>query len=484
MNPAAWSPWLSNFDAAAYFIVAALVIWLAFFGDRAKGRKRCPKCWYDMNAAPAPGLTCSECGHVCKKASQLYKARWRWKPVFMGTVACLLTFAVSNWANLRAGAWMKLVPSTVLYLAVEPDYSSPLRAPSIVPDGSGGWTLAPAQAARPSSIDDVKQLLGRELGRRHREGELPSWIWRSVSLDGFAPPVDKSRWLHTRRKWPKRQNLILGSELAARLLVLPNPGNLAQRTRLEISEAARAMGVGEWAMIIENTSLPSRPVSEVRYHIDTSRLPFGRHRIPLSVTCTEHAGPTNSIELWRSDFLIELEIVDSVEGVVTLANDPHTNAAVRSAADVTFLRTQLNGRNAYDTLKADVHPAAARVPPVADLGIAFTLRFYEFGREVAFRHDDLQPPRADGFVFTSDEVRERLMPHGLWSDEALATLVVRVEGRPEAVVPQLDFSRAWSGNYEVPLSQIVTDLPAPTSGLPASTSPPTLLFEPPEPRGN
>jgi hypothetical protein len=38
-----------------------LVCW-GLWGDRSKGRSRCPKCWYDMRGT-APRLECPECGH-------------------------------------------------------------------------------------------------------------------------------------------------------------------------------------------------------------------------------------------------------------------------------------------------------------------------------------------------------------------------------------------------------------------------------------
>lgn len=36
-----------------------MLLW-ALFRDRSRGRRRCPRCWYDM--AGVPGLQCPECG--------------------------------------------------------------------------------------------------------------------------------------------------------------------------------------------------------------------------------------------------------------------------------------------------------------------------------------------------------------------------------------------------------------------------------------
>ena len=51
-------------------------LWLAYWAllsDRAKGRKRCPKCWYNMQGAES--LRCPECGHTAKSERKLRKTR-------------------------------------------------------------------------------------------------------------------------------------------------------------------------------------------------------------------------------------------------------------------------------------------------------------------------------------------------------------------------------------------------------------------------
>ena len=42
--------------------LAVWAIWWAIFADKARGRRRCPRCWHDLSRTP--GLTCSECGLV------------------------------------------------------------------------------------------------------------------------------------------------------------------------------------------------------------------------------------------------------------------------------------------------------------------------------------------------------------------------------------------------------------------------------------
>src|SRR5690606_13065681 len=51
---------------------AGLVAW-GLRGDRPRGRRRCPRCWYDMTGAR--GLTCPECGREAADADELLLPR-------------------------------------------------------------------------------------------------------------------------------------------------------------------------------------------------------------------------------------------------------------------------------------------------------------------------------------------------------------------------------------------------------------------------
>ena len=109
--------------SAAFYGVAAfglaLAVW-AYRGDRSKGRRRCPKCWYDMSAtiardAPsAAPLTCPECGHEPTSIRALYRPRRRRRLALLGLaviVAGLYGQTVPR--ALRTGP-LGLVPTTVL----------------------------------------------------------------------------------------------------------------------------------------------------------------------------------------------------------------------------------------------------------------------------------------------------------------------------------------------------------------------------------
>jgi len=62
--------------ASLHFAIPLTCWWL--WGDRAKGRLRCPKCWYDMEGNyKAAKLQCPECGHNARTEKRLQKTRRR-----------------------------------------------------------------------------------------------------------------------------------------------------------------------------------------------------------------------------------------------------------------------------------------------------------------------------------------------------------------------------------------------------------------------
>gem|GEM_PF-6425196 len=88
-----------------------MYVW-AFVGDRSHGRKRCPKCWYDMSGADLD--RCPECGKPISDERQLYKARRpRW--AFAAATLLLLpgVFTLYQSRRLTNGP-LTLVPTWVL----------------------------------------------------------------------------------------------------------------------------------------------------------------------------------------------------------------------------------------------------------------------------------------------------------------------------------------------------------------------------------
>jgi len=91
--------------------VFVFVIWWALFGDRGRGRRRCPRCWHDLSATP--GQTCGECGFAARREGDLHRPRRRLGIAGGALVALLAGVSVVHW-NASEVDYYALVPTRVL----------------------------------------------------------------------------------------------------------------------------------------------------------------------------------------------------------------------------------------------------------------------------------------------------------------------------------------------------------------------------------
>ncbi len=84
------SLWLFAASAASLLFGAIGLMYWGLWGDRAKGRLRCPKCWYDMQGSFEAGkLECPECGKDAGVEKRLRKNHRRWWAMVVGTILIL-----------------------------------------------------------------------------------------------------------------------------------------------------------------------------------------------------------------------------------------------------------------------------------------------------------------------------------------------------------------------------------------------------------
>lgn len=106
-----WIFWTSG------ILLGASALWLLYYSllaDRAKGRKRCPKCWYDMQLIE--GFRCPECGNIIKRQRKLFKTRrkWRWAAVSLALLLAGLGLCLTP--KIKSDGWAWMVPTTGLII--------------------------------------------------------------------------------------------------------------------------------------------------------------------------------------------------------------------------------------------------------------------------------------------------------------------------------------------------------------------------------
>ena len=130
----ALTAWSSAALALASFAIV-LIAW-AIRGERSRGRRRCPRCWYDMSGS---GLRCPECGFEARHSSALYRPRRRWKAAALASLLLLGAAILHGVPRVQRGGWRAAFPTTVL-IATLPWLPDSL---SIDPDPglAENWTL-------------------------------------------------------------------------------------------------------------------------------------------------------------------------------------------------------------------------------------------------------------------------------------------------------------------------------------------------------
>ncbi len=158
-------------------LLALVAAAIALIGDRPRGRRRCPKCWYSMDGLDS--VRCPECGREAKNAKTLLKTRRRWR---FGVVALVLVIVGSAGVVYRVSdsdTWLHATPTWLLLrLFEDPDYktarANQAPAPVMLQGQAVQWVPPPppATTGQESAWDRLATRLSAELARRHLEGEL------------------------------------------------------------------------------------------------------------------------------------------------------------------------------------------------------------------------------------------------------------------------------------------------------------------------
>ncbi|MEE8153701.1 MAG: hypothetical protein V3T53_01945 [Phycisphaerales bacterium] len=94
-----WTAWLWWIGGAALGLLGVWLLYWSLLHDRSKGRRRCPKCWYNMSGTDS--LTCSECGRTVKREEKLHKTRRRKRLAGLALLTFLSGAALSTWPTAR-----------------------------------------------------------------------------------------------------------------------------------------------------------------------------------------------------------------------------------------------------------------------------------------------------------------------------------------------------------------------------------------------
>ncbi len=182
-------------------IVAGLLLLLfALFGDRSRGRRRCPRCWYDLSGVPRTVRTtgnawmCPECGRAIASDRGLLRTRRYWRRALLGVLVLLLGYGtVLTEQAIRDGA-DSAIPTVALAAMcpwLDPDAA-------FIPANS---SLAPATPFARLKARASVELRRRVTGLRLRGPQrwmvfaVPAFRAARSSPDGPRTGVHTDEWL-------------------------------------------------------------------------------------------------------------------------------------------------------------------------------------------------------------------------------------------------------------------------------------------------
>lgn len=175
------APWIFLAMAWVLGVAAFLLLAWALLADRARGRRRCPKCWYDLSGASVQGgvVICPECGRRIARARSLRRTRRRWR---WAALACVMLFgavASRSWHVARVHGWCRVAPDVVLIACL----------PQTEAWCTNFWVGSPGPVLTSQRTGPyLEELYTRWAPVEHAEGS-----WRHGGLNAFE------RWLLGRR---------------------------------------------------------------------------------------------------------------------------------------------------------------------------------------------------------------------------------------------------------------------------------------------
>ncbi len=170
---------------------SALTAW-ALFSDRSRGRKRCPKCWYDMSATA--GLKCPECGREARGEQRLFRTRRRWRWVVVGVGLVVGAWPVLKAPEMMKHGWMVLIPTDVLLRIAPIDQAAFGAEKNNLSPAGWEWT----------SVAPRGKMLAELMRRVYGSDPLSARQWRHFLNRYFHRyPAALGQVIRTRPAWPR-----------------------------------------------------------------------------------------------------------------------------------------------------------------------------------------------------------------------------------------------------------------------------------------
>lgn len=448
-----WLYWLLGL---LFLLACSALTWWGLFGDRARGRRRCPRCWYDMTGTP--GRLCPECGREARHEKSLFRARRRLLPAAAGALAASLGVTWTIEQNRNTG-WMSMVPTRLLVACL------------------------PLAGARDSLL--VEEIEARGGRRTLTAAQWESIADRCVSGDFRARPATE-RW---QQKYGRLVELVdsqapLGLDVGSRLLQLPPylnvrsdrpwPAGVTPCLQLQLRHwwpagtECRLELSPEWGaeapLVFDRNNprsrsgyalvVPAEAAADGRIHLQAVVKRRDAPRIP-GTPGTPGTGTESGTDpaQWQTVLARAIDVPitvteESLEEMIAPEVDPAVQEAVREV----FSLGVVKWATGPSPLRVRYDPAPTRRSSFD--GLAIGARVEIFRESVLARRLDIwwragvsaQSQRGSGFRVDYEDlalVSQANQEDGLWQ--------MTVRGDPLLALRAGEASRYWAGEFTLPL---------------------------------
>lgn len=401
--------WLWLVSAVAVGIACLMLYW-SLFHDRSRGRPRCPCCWYSMEGAS--GLTCPECGATARSTRMFLKTRRRWRWALVSLVLLsTVSISIKRLVN-RYGVW-NLMPTFVVVEMMPPAGIKPEPFPQSHPVELAFW-------------------------RRHKAGALSS-----RHLDRYCR---RAGYVEFPERWPRGVPLTVRSTLSYTqfdlVLLLRDPN----------TPGPPLYKMHPLAMVEQWNGLPyfERTYQQIGT-VDAG----GVASLDLELARTTGFAVANSATIWRGTIKQRIELVDTVDEIMTPVSGSEIDAAVSKAIKLRVSIGMFGSDPESDEgVLLTVFSGLDRTldPRLSDVAIGFEVALLREGEVVAvvpFSADlfenESEPEwyRETWLTLRSTLISEPEVLHGSrqWS--------LQVRGVPELAVTAWNYPSYWAGEFEI-----------------------------------
>lgn len=458
-----WMSWLSLVGAVAVLGGLVYLAWWGLFADRARGRRRCPRCWYDM--AHSPGMTCPECGFVAQRETQFARTRRNYV-VAAGAVAA--SVAVTLWMNhhISQRGWTALMPTRLLL-----------------------WTL-PLSSSSNSEV--MQELASRATSRQLSSSQWESLVGRCAGGDWFSRPVSESwesKYGSFITIW--RRRIMNNASLEELLLTIPPRIDVATRETWpeEVPIVVKVQVMDWWPAGTEcrvratphvtSTSAASGPKTTIfcRSGDDQSfRPPFTLQLPPLDPSATDikidfqidrrSSGSDSSggDSKWVPVSTQTISVSTRIQGRIDQLSQPVNSVEMTAAMQEVFSRGVVKWSSGHSPVRFNINTPATLGNEFNDTAIGIC---------VELLCDDLVARRLNlwwiagngttnienrGYGLAVDHEDLKLLANANAEDNRWK---LRVRSDPRLALRAGDAPKYWSGEFTMPLTLRTADEEAP-----------------------